>query len=73
MGSGTAFALGNAITAPARAVSSDGFGEFLVVQLPLAIYTAITIEQATQKCSREVRALAEQIPRTLCEDQRNME
>jgi len=73
IGSGTAFALGRAIPASTRAVSFDGLGEFLVVKLPLAIYTAVAVEQATQKCSREVRALAEQIPRSLCEDQRNME
>jgi len=70
---GTAFALGNAITALARAVSRDGFGKFLVVQLPLTIYTTITVEQATHKCPCEVRALPEEIPGTLCEDQRNME
>jgi hypothetical protein len=73
MRSGTTFAVGRAIAASTMAVSFDGFGGSLVVKLPLAVYTTVTIEQATQKCSREVRALAEQMPRTPYEGHRNIE
>ena len=73
MRSGTTFALGRTIGASTRAVSFDGFGGFLVVKLPLTVYTTVTVEHATQKCSREVRAVVEQMPRTPYEGHRNIE